>query len=63
MIGDGKEGLLIDPTPEALAAAVSRLLSDEDLRQALGTAAVEAAKRFSVQTMARNYEMLYEERV
>ena len=63
MIGDGKEGLLIDPTPEALAAAVSRLLSDEDLRQALGTAAVEAAQRFSVQTMARNYEMLYEERV
>ena len=29
---------------------------------ALMTAAVEAAQRFSVQTMARKYEALYEER-
>ena len=62
MIEDGKEGLLIRPTPQALAEALSKLLASEDLRQALGTAAVEAAQRFSVQTMARKYEALYEER-
>ena len=62
MIEDGKEGLLIRPTSQALAEALSKLLASEDLRQALGTAAVEAAQRFSVQTMARKYEALYEER-
>ena len=62
MIEDGKEGLLIRPTPQALAEALSKLLASEELRQALGTAAVEAAQRFSVQTMARKYEALYEER-
>ena len=62
MSEDGKEGLLIRPTPQALAEALSKLLASEDLRQALGTAAVAAAQRISVQTMARKFEALYEER-
>lgn len=63
MIEDGKEGLLIDPTPEALAKAISKVLSGEDLRQALGTAAAVAAQRFSAKAMAEKYEALYEEKI
>lgn len=63
MMEDGAEGLLIDPTPEALAKAITKVLSEEDLRQALGTAAVEAAQRFSAKAMAEKYAALYEEKV
>ncbi len=37
-VEDGKTGLLVDDTPEALAVAVARLLDDADLRHRLGEA-------------------------
>src|SRR5262249_23344962 len=44
-IRDGQTGLLVDPgSPEALAAAIDRLLGDDDFRQALATRLAEEAK-------------------
>jgi glycosyltransferase involved in cell wall biosynthesis len=42
LIDDGRTGLLVDPDrPEALAAAVQRLVADPALRETLGRAARE----------------------
>lgn len=59
MVTDGESGLLIEPTAEALAQAVEKLVRSEELRQHLGRKAREAAKRFSLEAMARGYEALY----
>ena len=37
-VHDGVTGLLVDDTPDALSAAVTRLLHDADLRRRLGEA-------------------------
>ena len=60
MVADGESGLLIDPTPMALADAIERLVKDEALRQRLGTQAMETAQRFSLSAMAQGYFNLYE---
>jgi rhamnosyl/mannosyltransferase len=58
---DGKTGLTVPPgDPQALAAAINRLLDDEGLRQTLGQAGVRRAKReFSLDTMLRRTLQLY----
>lgn len=46
VVQDGKTGLLVDPeSPESIAAALSTLLSDTDLRRTLAVAAREHARR------------------
>jgi len=48
VITNGQEGLLVPPADEAaLAAAITRLLSDEELRQRLGQAGRVTAQRYS----------------
>lgn len=48
MIDDGVDGMLCDPTAEALSAAITRLIRDPALRQRLGSAARRSAARRSL---------------
>ena len=56
-------GLLVPPgDPDALAAALTRLLGDERLRQTLGNAAKKRAElEFSSDRMVRRVQQVYEE--
>jgi glycosyltransferase involved in cell wall biosynthesis len=59
---DGETGLTVPPgNPQALAAAINRLLDDQGLRQSLGQAGVRRARQeFSLDTMLRRTLALYE---
>ncbi len=59
---DGETGLTVPPgDPQALAAAINRLLDDQGLRQSLGQAGVRRARQeFSLDTMLRRTLALYE---
>lgn len=59
MIEDGVDGVLIEPTGQALADAIEKLLQDYALRKALGENARLSANRFSAATMANAYCELY----
>jgi glycosyltransferase involved in cell wall biosynthesis len=63
VVTDGEDGILVPPgNPQALAAAVSRLLSDESLRVRLGTAASETAlRRFRPEESAATLTRIYQE--
>jgi glycosyltransferase involved in cell wall biosynthesis len=63
IVGDGETGLLVPPDdPEALAAALDRVLSEETLRVAYGEAGLRRARdEFSVERMARRTLELYEQ--
>jgi glycosyltransferase involved in cell wall biosynthesis len=58
---DGETGLQVPPLdPRALAAALSRLLSDNALRVSMGAAALERVEsRFSLDQMIRGYREAY----
>lgn len=58
----GKTGLTVPPAdPDALAAALNRLLDDEQLRQSLGRAAtLRAQQEFSLEAMTSKTLALYE---
>lgn len=62
MVEDGKSGILIEPTAQALAQAVMTLARDEETRQAMGEHARRAAQAFGAEEMARRYEELYEQK-
>jgi len=58
-VTNGETGLTIPPgNPEALAAAVLRILDSDTLASYLGRNASEAAKAFSAQLVARRYEAM-----
>jgi glycosyltransferase involved in cell wall biosynthesis len=61
VIDDGFDGLLCDPRqPEALAAQITRVLKDPDLRQVLGSRARERVLRdFSPQVMLERNLQFY----
>jgi glycosyltransferase involved in cell wall biosynthesis len=65
MIEDGRSGLLVPPqAPEALAAAIVRLLTDHPLADTLGRAGRELVhERFCVELMVRAIESIYDEAV
>ncbi len=63
IIEEGQTGLLVEPgNPTALAAAVTRLLSDEALRRHLSqTARSRVEQRFSLEQMVEGYEAVYQD--
>ena len=62
-VRDGEEGLLVAPRdPAALAAAIARLVSDRELRLAMGEAARRRAVRvFSREVVLEQLEAIYRE--
>jgi glycosyltransferase involved in cell wall biosynthesis len=46
-VADGRSGLLVDGTPEALGDAMTRVATDADLRHRLAAGAVSHASQFS----------------
>ncbi|MBA3789272.1 glycosyltransferase family 4 protein [Patescibacteria group bacterium] len=59
LIEDGKNGLLVAVgDTQALAEAITRLLTDKEMRARLGTHALESAKRFSVSHMIKETHTL-----
>jgi glycosyltransferase involved in cell wall biosynthesis len=63
IVRDGETGLLVPPDdPEALAAALDRVLSEKTLRVAYGEAGLRRARdEFSVERMARRTLEVYEQ--
>jgi len=63
VVDDGKTGILVPPNDSnALAGAIVRLLSDDDLRKKMGKAGKEKIDaKFSAQTMVSQIEKVYEE--
>jgi glycosyltransferase involved in cell wall biosynthesis len=63
VVVDGETGLLVPPRdPDALAAALRRLLGDADLRRRMGEAGYERAReRFSAGAMTRRVLAIYDE--
>lgn len=60
VITDGVNGLLVPPgRPEALADALERLVSDPELRAALGQRAADDSARFDVARASADIEHLY----
>ncbi len=59
LIEDGRNGLLIAPQPEAIAAGLRRLAGDPALRERLGAAARRSALGFSWEEMVVKHQALY----
>ena len=63
VVTDGETGLLVDPAdPAALAAGIERMLSDEELRNALGEAGPAIVnERFTLDRMVEETLAVYAE--
>lgn len=61
MIVSGESGLLMEPEPPAICAALTRLVEDAALRKGLGEAAKVQSQTFSAAHMARAYISCYEQ--
>jgi glycosyltransferase involved in cell wall biosynthesis len=64
-IVDGESGLLVAPgDPNALQAALDKLLGDPAFCRSLGeNARARYEAKFTLEAMVRNHEQLYEERL
>jgi glycosyltransferase involved in cell wall biosynthesis len=60
VVADGESGLLVSPSPEALAAGMRRLLADPTLRGRLGRRGKEIAAGYAAQNLARRLVGLYQ---
>lgn len=61
VITDGLDGFLVPNDAEAFAAALVRILTDDELRQRMSAAAETEARRFSIEATTAAYEELYTE--
>jgi glycosyltransferase involved in cell wall biosynthesis len=61
VITEGVDGFLTPNDPHAFAAALTRLLTDTDLRLRMSAAAEREARRFSIEATTAAYERLYAE--
>jgi glycosyltransferase involved in cell wall biosynthesis len=60
IVQDGKTALLVPPSdPEALSAAIIRVVEDNELRNQLKENAPIRARDFSLDQMTRNFDALY----
>ena len=59
IVRDGVDGLLVSPTPPAVASALGRLLGDRSLIESMGAQAVHRAKTFSWDRVVRDTEAVY----
>jgi glycosyltransferase involved in cell wall biosynthesis len=61
MVIDGETGILVEPAnPTLLAGALRRLVVDEPMRRAMGSAGrMRAHREFSLDRMISNYEKFY----
>lgn len=61
IIDDGVTGVLVENgSVDALAAAIIRLIEDSGLREKLGAAARQEARRYASDTIAARWEQLFE---
>jgi len=62
VIEDGVTGLLVPPRdPDALAAALTKLVADPGRREGLGRAARQASARYDIQRCVDEMQALYDE--
>ena len=62
IVDDKVTGLVIDDTPENLAAAILKLVKDEGLRRKMSEASLKKAQdKFSLESMTEKVESVYEE--
>lgn len=62
VLTDGKEGLLVPPEDvDGLARAMSRLMGDEDLRAAMGDAALMTVQNYSPEAIHAQWTELFEQ--
>jgi len=62
VLSDGVDGLVVPPSdPDALAAALARLAGDPELRERLGQAARERARRLNAEEVTGRLETIYTE--
>jgi glycosyltransferase involved in cell wall biosynthesis len=61
-IRDGQDGLLVPPNdPPALSGTLTRLLSDQDLRERLGASAATSAEKYDAPVVTRQYVEFFEQ--
>ncbi len=61
IITDGGDGLLVENSNvEALASSLSKLMSDEILRQSMSKAGLKNVRRFSIDYVADQWRRLFE---
>lgn len=61
IVRDGEDGLLVENgNVEALASALSRLMSDESLRHSMSQAGRKNVQRFSMEQIALSWKQLFE---
>jgi glycosyltransferase involved in cell wall biosynthesis len=63
IVRDGVDGLLTRHTAEAVAASITRLLSDSAERDRFRAAARESARRFATPAIAQSYQTVFDEAV
>lgn len=62
VLADGADGLVVPPgDPAALATALAKLAADAELRERLGTAARERARRLNAEEVTGRLEAIYAE--
>jgi L-malate glycosyltransferase len=60
LVTDGVDGLVCDPSPTSLAAAIGELLADEALRGRMALAARHAARRYDWDVIAAEMAAIYD---
>lgn len=63
VLEDGKQGFLVEDDPQALAAAIKRVLESQDGREQFHRAALERAKSFDIQHLAEKLLDVYQQAI
>jgi 1,2-diacylglycerol 3-alpha-glucosyltransferase len=63
VLEDGKQGFLVEDDPQALAAAIKKVLESQDGREQFHSAALERAKSFDIQHLAEKLLDVYQQAI